>query len=275
MQNITKLQEDIRLAQTIVGGSYRNLDTTNSYHENSFIYRFSNEDITNYQKYLENREKILSVTASGDQILNSILLGTKQVDSYDISRFPKYFFELKKAAVLALSQKDFLTFFLKEEDSDDLYDEIRKYLEDSNKKFWDSLFQFFEASELYNSTLFSHEVLTSSAIVNKNPYLQGDNYNILKDKLKNVEINHNVKDLSKMDFSKITKVYDLVNLSSIIYYSFEKYHDYKKLVESIPLSDNGVVVTYLYHVREDIIRNFSEKNYSFDNCCQGAMTYKK
>lgn len=86
------LKEDIITAQKIVSGSFNNIGK-NHYHGNSFIYRFTNEKINEYQKYLENRKKILTVTASGDQILNSVLAGTKEIDSYDISRFPQYFFE--------------------------------------------------------------------------------------------------------------------------------------------------------------------------------------
>ena len=35
-------------------------------------------------------------------------------DSFDISRFPKYYFELKKAAILSLSRDEFLDFFIGE-----------------------------------------------------------------------------------------------------------------------------------------------------------------
>lgn len=105
------LKEDIITAQKIVSCSFNNMNKEN-YHGNSFIYRFTNEKINEYQKYLENRKKVLTVTASGDQILNSVLAGTKEIDSYDISRFPRYFFELKKAAILSLSKEEYLQFFV-------------------------------------------------------------------------------------------------------------------------------------------------------------------
>ena len=98
------LDNDIVLAQQIVSGKYSNYDDSKVYHDNSFIYKFSNEMISYYQKYLENRKKALIITASGDQILNSILSGTYDITSCDISRFPKYFFELKKAAILSLTK---------------------------------------------------------------------------------------------------------------------------------------------------------------------------
>lgn len=105
------LKEDIIIAQKIVSCSFNNMSKEN-YHGNSFIYRFTNEKINEYQKYLENRKKVLTVTASGDHILNSVLAGTKEIDSYDISRFPRYFFELKKAAILSLSKEEYLQFFV-------------------------------------------------------------------------------------------------------------------------------------------------------------------
>ena len=43
--------------------------------------------------------------------------------------------------------------------------------------------------------------------------------------------------------------YDFVNLSSIIYYSFHDFSEYEQLVERFPLNENGIVLTYLYHLK--------------------------
>ena len=81
------LKEDIKIAQQIVSLKFNNLHKKESYHNHSF-----NEEIMNYQKYLKNRKRIFSITASSDQILNSILEGSEEIISCDISRWPSYFY---------------------------------------------------------------------------------------------------------------------------------------------------------------------------------------
>ena len=274
------LDNDIILAQRIVSGKYNNINNPEIYHDTSFIYKFSNESIIDYQKYLKNRNNAFIVTASGDQILNSILEGTTNITSCDVSRFPKYFFELKKAAILSLSKDEYLDFFLKDDNyddilNDDIYDNIRNNMCDEDREFWDGLFQFFEGGEIYNSSLFSHEVVTPQLVISRNSYLQDNNYNKLQSNIEKTNINHQIGNVRDIILNE-KKEYDLVNLSSIIYY----YNgNYKELLESIKLSDEGIILTYLYDKgKRNIDDVFKEKEYSFDNFSKsgdGVMIYKK
>lgn len=274
------LDNDIILAQRIVSGKYNNINNPEIYHDTSFIYKFSNESIIDYQKYLKNRNNAFIVTASGDQILNSILEGTTNITSCDVSRFPKYFFELKKAAILSLSKDEYLDFFLKDDNyddilNDDIYDNIRNNMCDEDREFWDGLFQFFEGGEIYNSSLFSHEVVTPQLVISRNSYLQDNNYNKLQSNIEKANINHQIGNVRDIILNE-KKEYDLVNLSSIIYY----YNgNYKELLESIKLSDEGIILTYLYDKgKRNIDDVFKEKEYSFDNFSKsgdGVMIYKK
>lgn len=114
MSCIDMVKEDIDIAKKVINDEFYTDDLycpDSQFHSNSSIYQFSNEDISLYQSYLENKGRVLSVTASGDQVLSSILFGAKKIDCIDISRFPKYYLELKKAAILSLSRDRFLTFF--------------------------------------------------------------------------------------------------------------------------------------------------------------------
>ena len=274
------LDNDIILAQRIVSGKYNNINNPEIYHDTSFIYKFSNESIIDYQKYLKNRNNAFIVTASGDQILNSILEGTTNITSCDVSRFPKYFFELKKAAILSLSKDEYLDFFLKDDNyddilNDDIYDNIRNNMCDEDREFWDGLFQFFEGGEIYNSSLFSHEIVTPQLVISRNSYLQDNNYNKLQSNIEKTNINHQIGNDRDIILNE-KKEYDLVNLSSIIYY----YNgNYKELLESIKLSDEGIILTYLYDKgKRNIDDVFKEKEYSFDNFSKsgdGVMIYKK
>ena len=84
-----KFNDILRLAQLIVRGSYINFGSKDNFINTSSIYKFTNEDITSYFHHLENKENILSVIGSGNQILNSILAGAKNIDCFDISVFPE------------------------------------------------------------------------------------------------------------------------------------------------------------------------------------------
>lgn len=276
-----QLSMDIEIAQKILSGSYSNLKKDTSYHNSSFMYKFTNEDIYMYKDHLKNKNKGLVVTASADQILNSILVGAKIIDSFDISRFPKYLYELKKAAVVSLSRDEYLDFFInnncKNDFNDDVYFGINNHLEESSKKFWDSLFNFFDGYEIYYSPLFSRETIKKDIIISRNPYLEEDNYKKLQDNIKNVSIKHYVSDI-KTIVKEVKDSYDLINLSSIFYYCFDSIDCYKELLSSAPLTTNGEAITYLYNVRKELIDGFNDKNYSietFNNRKEGVLVYKK
>lgn len=236
----------------------------------------------NYQKYLKNRKRIFSITASSDQILNSILEGSEEIISCDISRWPSYFYELKKAAVFSLTREEYIEFFISEHNehlvfNDLLYDKLVDNLSENARKFWDSLFLFFEGEDIYYSPLFSRETLIEKHIINTNPYLQGKNYDKLRDRLGNVKVSHQVGNIKDIEISELP--YDFVNLSSIIYYSFHDFSEYEQLVERFPLNENGIVLTYLYHLREEIKNHFSDKkNYQlvkFNKSNHGLLVYQK
>ena len=172
------LHDDIVKAQRIVSGAEYNFGNTNMFHNSSAVYKISNERIQDYEKYLRKRNKVLSVIGSGDQILNCILNGTKEIDAFDISVFPKYFLELKMAAIKALTVDEYIDFFYEVTNRDEVYEDmyyrIAVYLENDICEFWDSLFNFFEWKEIYNSTMFSSEPNIASNAINQNKLLQSE-----------------------------------------------------------------------------------------------------
>ena len=138
------------------------------------------------------------------------------------------------------------------------------------------MFQFFDGGEIYGSTLFSREVVTSDSVQSRNMYLQGSNYETLKKLIGKANVSHEVGDMRKI-LSTDRDGYDLVNLSSIIYYGFSGASEYKKLLEDINLNDNGIALTYLYKLRDNIKNNFTGDSYTFDmfKSGEGVMVYKK
>ena len=271
--------DDITLAQKIVGNTYSNILKSNFFHENSIIYKSSNERINMYDKYLKDKEKILSVISSSDQILNSILNGSKKIDAFDISCFPKYFLFLKISAVKKLTKEEYIKFFFDTISTDEIYDDlyfmIREDLDKDVRKFWDSLFDFYDWYDIYNSTLFSSEFHTKEEIINKNKYLKEENYLKLRQNLNKINLNlytGNILEISK----KLKENYDLIYLSNII--NYVDISIYKEMLKNFNLNDNGIIITYLYYVSDKFKRFFCEKEFEFDKFYgleEGVMIYKK
>lgn len=273
------MDNDITLAQKIVGRSYSNISNTSTFHECSAIYRSSNEKLSNIDKYLNGKKNMLTVISSGDQIINSILQGSLNIDAFDISSFPKYFLFLKLAAIKKISKEEYIDFFFESpttsEKYDDMYDLIREELSKENKEFWDSLFDYFDWYDIYNSTLFSCEFLSKKEIINENNYLEETNYNKLKQQINNVNINIYIGDILKLN-DLFDKQYDIVYLSNIINY-VDKI-EYKNLLDKFNLNEKGIILTYFYEITENIRNFFLENNYTFDNFedeKSGVMIYKK
>lgn len=260
------LHNDIVKAQRIVSGAEYNFGNTNMFHNSSAVYKISNERIQDYEKYLRKRNKVLSVIGSGDQILNCILNGTKDIDAFDISVFPKYFLELKMAAIKALTIDEYIDFFYEVTNRDEVYEDmyyrIAIYLGNDICEFWDSLFNFFEWKEIYNSTIFSSEPNIASNAINQNKFLQSEEeYNRLREELDNVKISYYEGDILELS-SYLRESYDLVYLSNIVYYCNK--NKYKEMLGNLNLTDKGISLTYFYKMQGQAMKYFQGTNISFE-----------
>lgn len=270
------LYDDIKTAQEIVSRKTNNV-TFSPYHNSSFIYRTTNEEISKYQFLLNGKDKVLSVIASGNQILNSIFAGSYDVTGFDISTFPKYYLNLQIAGLKGFSLEEFVKFFYQEVDDldyDDMYDTIRPSLDKDTRLFWDSLLNYFNYSDLKDSTLFSSEPFSTTKVKRENIYLQNSaNYQNLQEKISSVNITYLTGDIFKLADSLETG-YDLVNLSSIMYYNSKD--SYRRLLSTLPLNNNGEILTYLYDT--NVFQKLNLPNtevYKFEDSKSGIMIYKK
>lgn len=266
------LHEDIVSAQQVVSRAVSNINNKDNFHNTSAIYKISNERIQDYQKYLSNRKRILSVIASADQILCSILDGTKEVDAFDISVYPKYYMFLKMAGIKALSREEYIDFFYESADTseryDDIYDRIRVYLKGGALEFWDSLFGFFDWYDIFNSTLFSSEPYVTSTAVNQNRFLQNDeDYNKLRRVIDDVVIRTYEGDI--LDIADgFTERYDLIYLSNIIYYS--DVNRYREMLKKFHLEDDGVILSYFYSISDNVRGILENDNNKFEAIGEGS-----
>lgn len=73
-------------------------------HYFSRIYPFTTENITGYiNKFDLNNKLLLAIGSSGDHVINASLFGCKDQTVIDICPYTKFYFYLKKSALLTLN----------------------------------------------------------------------------------------------------------------------------------------------------------------------------
>lgn len=278
-------KDPLEIAQLIVSGDYINISSEEPFIETSAIYRFTNEDISSYFHHLENKNKVLTVIGSGCQILNGILAKTKYFDCFDISIFPEYYLYLQLASIQSLSKEEYLQYYFSSDRevifSDDLYEKIRDKLKGKYKEFWDGLYMFYDGIDIYNSLLFRSDVCIKNNVIEKNPYLQENNYQKLKYILETetIKITPKVVDIKKYKFNK---QYDLINLSNILMYHFNR-TNLDKLIkfldENFNLTENGEIINYIFNIKkedeEKLIKLINPNGYIEDIKDTKLLVYKK
>lgn len=247
------------VAQSIVRGNYSNLNGKNTFHSESFIYKKTNEKLNEFIDLLLNKDKVLSVIGSGDQILNTLLTKPSKIDVFDISVFPKFFLKLKIASIKSLSRDEYIKFFFSttetflDEYYDDLYfDKIRKELDIEAEDFWTYLFQYNDWYDIYNSTLFSSESVFEEQAIIQNKYLDNDEYYHLRDILQSVQINYIESNLLDL---KINDTYDLIYLSNILEYV--KKSAYFDKIDELSVKNKGIIITYIFGEIDKAIKMFN------------------
>ena len=270
------------------------------FHDCDRVYKGTNENIKSmpYQEALRSKDKILSVIGSGDQVLNSILLDSKNIDAFDISIFTKYYLMLKIAAINNLEYFDYLEFFFGEQPFDSKrFDKVVNNMDYDGKTFWKEITKDKTPSEVYDSKIFTMWSPSIKSANFRNPYL--DNmfrYYELRDKLDNSNINYIDGDIYEIS-KKLNKEYDLINLSNIGMYAISNpdfiinrenpFLQFKRFVKNLKIRENGIVLNYIINVDRndsvilsDYVLNDNEfTNYyvdgDFDDRKDSVNIYKK
>ncbi|MBQ2947284.1 MAG: DUF3419 family protein [Bacilli bacterium] len=229
-----------------------------------WIYPFTTENISGYIDLFDLKYKsLLTVGSSGDQAINAILKDCKDITVLDVNPFTKYYFDLKKAALLTLNYEEFCRFFcyidypkvFKYNDDAFNYDSYKKLksllneIDDESYLFWDTLFDVCK-EHIVRKKLFANDEERVSVIKGMNIYLKDEsNFNETKIKIKSISPKFIKGDIFKL---KLEKTYDNIWLSNIgCYYSLE---DTRKLVEKLDnnLNINGkMLMCYLYQTKSD------------------------
>ena len=224
-----------------------------TFQDRSFIYTFTNENIKEYLKYFDLKDKdILTVVGSGDHVLN-MLLSLNSLDAFDINLYAYYFYVLKKYALVALELDEYLEFFLDKEDSYSakIFDKIKQNWQDELeiKEFFDVLFKYPYIK--HTSFFVNNKWEDREKIRKQNEYLDEQNYYALKKTILEKKVHFIHSNFTKIDLHQL---YDFIFISNITDYlgnMFQKtpLRSYKKFLyqKIIPhLKENGQLVSYLY-----------------------------
>ena len=229
------------------------------------IYLFTTENIAGYMDELDlTNRKVITVTGSSDHLINAILKGCIDITTFDINPLVKYYLDLKLSAIKALPFKEFLDFLLYDTEKSFDYETIKRLdMDKDSRDFWlDELNKYDNNGlKMKHSGLFILKYFDYENKIDCNLYLNETNYDIIKERLKQVRIvflKTNLRDLV------IKENYDYMFLSNIsdyldIFYEDNYLVNYKNLIFHFLKKVNVIYFSYVYDV------NSKEKRSVIDN----------
>ena len=251
-------QEFLDLAKKQINGVYYD----EKIHDSGFdcIYLFSNELIKSYINYfnLKNRS-LLTTGSSADQAINAINRGCNDILIVDLNMYTRFFYNLKKAAIIALDLNDFYQFF--SFDNDNIFNKyffeflkpVLKTIDYPSYIFWEGLLKVYDGMEIYNG-LFRTDEPKNMIKKSYNAYLQNNNeYLKTRENIKRASVMFINEDL--MTYKANVK-YDNIWLSNVLDHvsNFEAGYIFRNMLEYLK-SDGKMLVAYLYHpIDEDSYR---------------------
>ena len=220
------------------------------------IYPFTTENIAGYMDELNlTDKKIITVTGSGDHIINAIVSGSIDITTFDINPLAKYYMDLKLAGIKEFSYEEFLQIFLYDEKNLNS-DSINKLnMPDESKLFWNEQLMLFRNDwiQLKKSSLFNRKHFNPTSKLWQNTYLEKGKYKKTKQSIDGAEIkflNNNLKDLilnQNYDYMFLSNISDHINLM----YNSNTLENYHKLLLGFLKNVQQIYFAYLYDIRNN------------------------
>ena len=229
---------------------YKIFNNKKSFFNNEFgtygkLYHHTNENLNAYVPDTFGK-RVLSVSSSGDHLLNIMVNGSFRIDTFDINRFSPLYQNLKLYSIRHLSSEnayEFLNCL-----SPDLYFQFNGFLPKKEKEFFNFVFEHYIDDIAY--CMFYLQTINN--IINNN-YFDLDNLNYLKQNIRKLEHNHFCTNMYGLS-SFMVGNYDYIFLSNISQYvknvdDFLHFIDYLRLC----LNKNGAI--YFAYIYEKEVKN--------------------
>lgn len=243
-----------------------NICNGNVGYQNRFdrIYPFTTENISGYISIFElDGKSLLTVGSSSDQVINTSMFNCKNQTVVDINPYTKFYFYLKKAALLTLDYNSFLSFFCYKgfpkfcKNNDNvfnlkMYKEFKpllRLLDYESYLFWDEMFLNFPTI-LIRQRLFEYDEDKLSVLKHTNIYIKDEcAYEQAKQHIKNVNPTFITGDIFNVE---LNETYDNIFMSNLLqYYPIDKI---KILVDKLSLNlaaGGKMLISYLYKTTLD------------------------
>ena len=234
------LEKDIYIALLLLDGN----EDVNKLGNYNLVYGNTNENLAGYFKYFPIKDgNILTIASSGDQILQSVFCGAKEIHAFDYNPLAIYMAKLKVCAFNYLDYQDFNDYILNFDVS--YYKKIREYLDNDTRLLWDQIYNNIR----YNNQLDNLIIVVNNSRLKKGLYSEYKNYYDTKKKLKNVDINYYCADVYdilnhipsdiKFDAAFLSNIFDWMNQDKKFKYPLF----IKKDLDSF-MKDNGMIAVY-------------------------------
>lgn len=226
-----EIAEALDAAKTLIYGKDTSDEMFKGY---TRIYPFNTEDSSSVFKVQEDKIKekdVLTVTGSGDALLDLILYGAHSITCFDINGMAKFYAILKVTFIKSgMNYIEYKEFFLGNGTvilNKDIYDKYSSYLSDELKQFWDGIYEYLRVNnrQLLNSEhnlfykIYSFFGSANQSYHNKCSYFNNEeSYNKLQGILKDRNLSDiNFVDSSLFDLPQVLsgKKYDYAYLSNI------------------------------------------------------------
>ena len=245
--------------------------TLKYYHDFFRVYTFTTENISDYIKYFDLKNKsLLTVGSSGDQVLNAFCCGARDITLFDINEYALYYLYLKVCSILTLDYKEFQEFFFKRYNNKPGYSNEKMFLKDTFDKikstlrlfnyeaylFYDELFHLYSPITI-RENLFNDDEDRNIIIKNFNIYLKNEKtYNELKKKLNSFTVKYINGDILKDNLKDKYDNIFLSNISTVI--GLEKFKELIKKMDNNLNNNGSMLLAYLWNI------NFNEKSFNND-----------
>ena len=225
--------------------------------------------------------KALCVLAGGDQFLNYINTGIKNIDTFDINRLTEYYaIGFKKRAIECLSYDEFIKLFSYHqgfygEKHYCLQPEIEKFvienMEEEYKWFWQQ-FKYGLQQEGFDPSIFHLSIFSGYKDITKNNYAKDEEaYKNFQKLVRDAKITFTKSSITELP-EKFGK-YDLIYLSNILDYPRDFYSDKEnplysalellnKIYEQNLSCPGEIVMTYL---TGSFIPSLCKNHYYYNN----------
>lgn len=186
------------------------------------MYLYGTEMISKYYpKVGLKNKKVLTISGSGDQVINAYFFGAREVVGFDLNKLSAYIINLKFAAIKRLNYLEFLRFFGTGKNdaglSYELYLKMIPELDKDTKRFFDAVYirYKYDGKKMARSVLFHSRKFNVASLMEINVYLKNEhNYKktkILINKVKFKFVRSNVLNL----MSVLREKFDVINLSNV------------------------------------------------------------